>query len=446
MPMNSTRSRRRTTERSPFHHLNTARGLAVTLALLSCLSKSSITHGFTVAPPSYPSTGTSSGRTIRTSTDLCLLPPAFSGVAGSVRGSTLTSRRNQQTAQKCDYLRTPSSTPNFGSSSIFRQGKNHVAPQTRGAASSSTTQLNVWWFGGTPDTATETTAGADSCELVAVRIERTSPNSRRISGEIFVEAPIDDVWAILTDYDNLATHVPNLVESRRVSEGSGGGLSLDFSRVGEQGDGTYRCRLFQKGSQKIIGFEFAASLTMDMLESIIVSGNHNFSHSEQHVPIFPEERKIGFKCVESPFFSEFDGEWKVKTVPHPDGLKDVPCTKVSYIVDVRPRGPVPVAPLEWRIREDVPTNLRAVKKAAMEVGYEGVMALRRRMKGSAVDRALARSTTDVRRNARRNAGRTELVGRTVATMAQRRELHPLTSRAQMDWYEDETMAAYLKDR
>jgi hypothetical protein len=29
--------------------------------------------------------------------------------------------------------------------------------------------------------------------------------------------------------------------------------------------------------------------------------------------------------------------------------------------------------LEWRIREDVPTNLRAVKKAAMEVGMSGVM-------------------------------------------------------------------------
>jgi hypothetical protein len=40
---------------------------------------------------------------------------------------------------------------------------------------------------------------------------------------------------------------------------------------------------------------------------------------------------------------------------------------VSYSVDVKPRGPVPVAALEWRIREDVPTNLRAVKKASMEI-------------------------------------------------------------------------------
>ena len=40
-------------------------------------------------------------------------------------------------------------------------------------------------------------------------------------------------------------------------------------------------------------------------------------------------------------------------------------TVLSYVVDVRPKGPVPVAALEWRIREDVPTNLRAVKSAAL---------------------------------------------------------------------------------
>ena len=65
----------------------------------------------------------------------------------------------------------------------------------------------------------------DSCELVAVRIERTSPNSRKIAGEITVDTPIADVWAILTDYDRLAVHVPNLVESNvlaRLSDGEQG--------------------------------------------------------------------------------------------------------------------------------------------------------------------------------------------------------------------------------
>lgn len=46
-----------------------------------------------------------------------------------------------------------------------------------------------------------------------VKIEAPSFNSRRISANIVIDGTIDDVWSILTDYNNLATHVPNLVQS-----------------------------------------------------------------------------------------------------------------------------------------------------------------------------------------------------------------------------------------
>ena len=85
-------------------------------------------------------------------------------------------------------------------------------------------------------------------------------------------------------------------------------------------------------------------------------------------------RKIIFKCVDSQFFSTFDGEWKVEELPSLP--TDPPSTRVSYSVDVRPKGVVPVLALEWRIREDVPTNLRSVKLASEETGYEGVRKLR----------------------------------------------------------------------
>jgi len=177
--------------------------------------------------------------------------------------------------------------------------------------------------------------GLDATETkseVAVNIEKTSLNSRRIGGRTVIDAPIEDVWAILTDYDNLSEHVPNLIESKRV-----GGI------VGSQrqGDGKYRCRLYQRGAQKIYGFQFGADVTMDMTENIPSVS----------------ERKINFKCVDSMFFSEFDGEWRVQSKG--DGT-----TMLYYVVDVRPKGPVPVAALEWRIKEDVPTNMEAVKAAA----------------------------------------------------------------------------------
>ena len=46
-----------------------------------------------------------------------------------------------------------------------------------------------------------------------VTIEAPSMNSRRITASILINGDINDVWSILTDYNNLATHVPNLVRS-----------------------------------------------------------------------------------------------------------------------------------------------------------------------------------------------------------------------------------------
>lgn len=284
---------------------------------------------------------------------------------------------------------------------------------------------------------------ADECELVAVQIERTSANSRRIMGDIVVPTSLDDVWAILTDYDNLATHVPNLVESRQIAGAVQSG--------GHQGDGSYKCRLYQKGAQKIVGFEFGASVTMDMCEGVTVAGNGGSAPNTDAV--FQEERRIGFKCVESPFFSEFDGEWVARRTPEIalDG-SIIDSTTLTYVVDVRPRGPVPVAPLEWRIREDVPTNLRAVKKAALEVGYEGVMSSRGIFQESMeTAKSIGRDSTNRARSVLQN------VGQNVKGRMQRAADIAASSRARtsngqrklapvyVTWDDDETMAAYLSE-
>jgi hypothetical protein len=230
--------------------------------------------------------------------------------------------------------------------------KTIITSHPKSSSAHTPTALNVWWAPGS-----DSRQDDNSGELVAVRIEKKFANSRRISGNIIIPRPVGDVWAILTDYDNLAIHVPNLVESKRVNP-----LNMRVSNPnGVPGDGTYQCRLFQKGAQKIAGFEFGASVTMDMAEKVLSNDTN-------------EQRIIQFKCVESQFFSEFDGEWKVSWTTDPKDPSKL-ASLVEYTVDVRPRGPVPVQALEWRIREDVPTNLRAVKVASMDLGLEGVQAL-----------------------------------------------------------------------
>lgn len=147
-------------------------------------------------------------------------------------------------------------------------------------------------------------------------------------------------------------------------------------------------------------------------------------------------RKILFKCVSSQFFSTFDGEWKLEYLPN----TPTPQTRVTYVVDVRPKGPVPVIALEWRIREDVPTNLRSVKIASEDVGEEGVKKLRAlrgdaAMKPKSVGSVVVRQPTKVEEIGSR---RERAKGR-VKDFVQR-----FGPRANAQWAEDETMAAYLE--
>lgn len=174
-----------------------------------------------------------------------------------------------------------------------------------------------------------------------VLIESPSMNSRRITANIIIDTPINTVWSILTDYNNLATHVPNLVKSYLVPSPS------------------RSIRLFQEGAQKIIGFDFRASLVMDMREE---KTNEDSGFQEWN---------LRFSLVESRMFDSFDGQWCLK--PHSRIRELDPVTnqfvyryntKLTYSVFVRPKGPVPVIALEWRIKEDIPFNLYAVKVAA----------------------------------------------------------------------------------
>lgn len=59
---------------------------------------------------------------------------------------------------------------------------------------------------------------------------------------------LQDVWLTLTDYNRLAEYVPNLTQSQ----------------VKPTDDGTIR--LWQEGAQKIVGFDFRASVEMFMDE------------------------------------------------------------------------------------------------------------------------------------------------------------------------------------
>lgn len=158
---------------------------------------------------------------------------------------------------------------------------------------------------------------------------------------------MEAVWTIISDYNNLASHVPNLVQSYLVKSPNN------------------KLRLYQEGAQKIIGFDFRAALTMEMDEE----------PEDKNLAL--KDRNLSFKLIESQMFSAFDGNWNLKyhsrsKVVDPVTNREVVSykTKLSYSVYVKPKGIVPVIALEWRIKEDVPVNLIAVKIAAEKLYNE----------------------------------------------------------------------------
>jgi len=278
----------------------------------------------------------------------------------------------------------------------------------------------------------ETPPDDDAAAVVDVQIERPTMNSRRIIGTTRIDnrntdtvaVTMEDVWSIITDYDRLAIHVPNLKESTIVSSPTSKPQPRRGSDSGgTPGDGSYQCQLYQVGAQKIIGFDFSASVTLEM--------------TEQCFPSDPSLKRIKFTCVDSPFFSVFDGAWTIQEV----GKSLV----VAYDVLVKPKGPVPVAALEWRIREDVPSNVRAVQQAATRCAAIRV---------AAEAAEAAASTTPATTTARKNNQQLNTVVTTAARLATKsvktrlvqqatRKMQQLKS-TQEDWERGETMAKYLE--
>ncbi|XP_073152230.1 uncharacterized protein [Henckelia pumila] len=129
---------------------------------------------------------------------------------------------------------------------------------------------------GTNDTSLVTESQEDNFEI---EIENTGKNSRRIRSKVVVQANLQTLWEVLTDYERLADFIPGLAVSQLL----------------EKGDNFVR--LFQVGQQDLaFGLKFNAKGTIDCFEKDL-----------QTLP-FGQKRDIEFKMVEGDF-QVFEGKW-----------------------------------------------------------------------------------------------------------------------------------------
>lgn len=152
---------------------------------------------------------------------------------------------------------------------------------------------------------------------VTVHTEKLAGQQRRILAFTDIPATADQVWQVLTDYDNLASFIPNLSCSKRLSHPEGG------------------IRLEQMGSQCFLNIKFCARVVLDMVEAC--------------------PRELRFSMVEGDF-RQFEGKWTLEPVAEAQNNR----VRLGYDLMIRPPRAMPVALIESHICNDLSRNLRAI--------------------------------------------------------------------------------------
>ncbi|KAL9348065.1 hypothetical protein Peur_059431 [Populus x canadensis] len=175
---------------------------------------------------------------------------------------------------------------------------------------------------------------------VFIEIKKLQKNSRRIRSKISINASLDTVWKILTDYEKLADFIPGLAVSKLIDKKD------KFAR------------LYQIGQQNLaFGLKFNAKAILDCYErdlQTIASG---------------EKRDIEFKMTEGDF-QFFEGKWSIEQLAKPkteDSAGQEYETTLSYLVDVKPKMWLPVNLIEGRICKEIKSNLTCIREEAQKV-------------------------------------------------------------------------------
>ncbi|WP_353292688.1 SRPBCC family protein [Synechococcus sp. M16CYN] len=145
-------------------------------------------------------------------------------------------------------------------------------------------------------------------------MERLPQGVRRLAAQLRTPLSFEELWGVLTDYENLSAFIPNLSSSRLIQR---------------DGDTVW---LQQVGSQQLLGLRFSAQVQLELTE-------------------FRSKGLLSFKMVKGDF-RRFEGSWQVCKLS--DG-----CSLV-YGLTVQGCIGMPIALIEERLRDDLSSNLRAV--------------------------------------------------------------------------------------
>lgn len=165
------------------------------------------------------------------------------------------------------------------------------------------------------------TAAEVEIEGVEITTERGEGRQRQLSARVSIPHPVEQVWQILTDYDQLADFIPSLSVSRQIEHPQGG------------------IRIEQVGTQALLKLKFCARVVLDMVE---------------HFP-----NQLDFQMVEGDF-KTFRGSWILQPAAHGG-------TDLCYTVSVLPPRAMPIGLIERKLKSSLLVNLTAIRQRADEL-------------------------------------------------------------------------------
>ncbi|XP_004971421.1 uncharacterized protein LOC101764498 [Setaria italica] len=196
------------------------------------------------------------------------------------------------------------------------------------------------------DVADDDCSAADQRIGFEIQVSKIGKRNRRlVRARVRVDAPLEAVWATLTDYEGLADFIPGLSECRLLDQAQG------FAR------------LYQVGEQDLaLGFKFNAKGTIDCYEGDLESLPDAQGNARR--------REIAFNMIDGDF-KVFQGKWSVQeSVEQEQGGGDSDegqesqTTTLSYLVELEPKLWVPVRLLEGRICSEIKNNLISIREQA----------------------------------------------------------------------------------
>jgi ribosome-associated toxin RatA of RatAB toxin-antitoxin module len=162
----------------------------------------------------------------------------------------------------------------------------------------------------------EATLQSDLLETIHISVQKQPGAKRQIHVEMRIPYAIEQVWQLITNYDNLADLIPNLTHCRQLGQ-TETSKHLEFV-----------------GSCRILNVWFSMRLVLAAIE-------------------FPPY-EIDTQLIEGDLRS-YRGRWQLE--PMHDGS-----TVLSYTAEIVPKPGIPVALLERQLQHLLPLNFLAIRQ------------------------------------------------------------------------------------